>query len=117
MNVMEIARPEKRDDGRLGFVVEPGEMYPATVDHIVTRLKVQARPGGALTVLYDQASQLPVEAWQWALRPLADCPAGAREARAEALEIARLWFTETLHQAVSQQAIGLHILKDETYRL
>lgn len=117
MNVMEIARPEERADGRLGFVVEPGEMYPAAIAHICQRLEVQARPGGTLTVLYDQASQLPAEAWEWALRPLAACPDGARGARAEALEIARLWFTETLHQAVSQQAIGLHILKDETYRL
>lgn len=118
LNVFELVTQEDRPDGRVGFVVNPDALYRAAIEHIRQRLDLQARPGGYLGQLFDMVQELPDVAFEWALRPLSDdFTPEEREMRAAVLELARKWFTEVLHQAIGQEPMGLHILKDERYRL
>lgn len=131
LNVFDIAHPEDRSGDRLlaelpegapelpnqytWFAVQPAELYPATLAHIQKVLEGQ-RPPDPLGMYFDAARRLAPAAWAAAELERAACPVDLLAVRAEALEIARLWFTEMLHQAAAGP-IGLHILKDERYRL
>ena len=116
LDVFKIAKQVERDDDRVGFEVEPREMYPEAIAHVVEATG-GPRPGGVLGTYWDRAKQLPPAAWELALRTRDECDAEQLAARAEALEIARLWFTEMLHAAINHKPMGLHILKDELWRL
>jgi hypothetical protein len=66
-----------------------------------------------------KAMTLPKDAWEAALAPASDAMASEqREARAEALELARMWFTELLHVSIEYKPMSIQILAgDYTYRL
>lgn len=71
-------------------------------------------------VYLGRAMMVPQGAWEMALQPVSEeMSQENREARAEALEVARLWFTELLHMSVDYRPMSLRITKDEgnTYRL
>lgn len=120
LNVLAIAKPEPREnETRPWFVVEPGELYPAALAHVALVVKNGARPPDPLGLLFDQARQLPTNALtELALIPFSEVGNSqkTRTARATALEIARLWFTELLQTTVGGP-IGLHILKNEDWKL
>jgi hypothetical protein len=117
LKVFEIAVPvDPTNEGYENrFDIDPNKMYPATVAHIVGVLDKQAQPDGALQQEYVKALALPAEAWAVALASKADCAPELVEARAEALTIARRWFTEILQSAVGGP-INPHITKNEKYR-
>ena len=108
--------------------VKPGDAYPKTIAHIRERIANAAPPdryisvGGSirenpLLTLYGRALEVPAQSWDHALEPGDNYPPKARANRAEALEVARLWFTEELHQKLDYAPMGLHILRDERYKL
>lgn len=118
LDVFAIAKAEERPEAdRAWFALNPGELYPATLGHVRQVLE-GPRPAEPLGQLYDRARALPVEI----LTAVAETPSKAAYSnalvlqRAEALEVARLWFTEMLQQAVGGP-IGVHILKDERFKL
>lgn len=115
-------------DGATWYQLEPGRVYPAILRHIEEALDREAvAPDGALAPLWSAAGRLPREAWQWARIPKHKCPAEYAPFRAQALEIARLWFTELLHREHSGiphpregealRPLGVHLLRDEAWRL
>ena len=125
--LVEVEERENIND-RTYYAVDPAKVYPATVKEIVRRLDEEDVParyvqaGGEirdnpLLRLFGRAKEIPPQAWDHALESRENYPAKAREARGKALEIARLWFTEVLHQENDYAPLGVHILKDERYRL
>jgi hypothetical protein len=129
IDALAMATPEERAGfSRPYYAVDPGEFYPATVAAIKAQLETGKTPpryiqaGGEirqnpLVELYQRATKVPEQSWDHALEPGDNYPPKARANRREALEVARLWFTETLHQQLDYAPLGLHILKDERYRL
>lgn len=115
MDVFTIAEPESRDDDRAGFVANPADLYPAALAEVVRVVQTAERPSGALGLLYDRAQVLQTIDPDAYKRALTGKPGDS--GRAEALEIARLWFTELLHAAIDHAPMGLHITKDEHYKL
>lgn len=112
LNVFAAARiGETTEDGYVQVEVDPADMYPATIAHIRSRIASSSVPDGALKQEYDAAKLVPESAWDMALVPDAGNPD-----RAAALEIARRWFTEVLHQAVGAP-MRLRITRDLTYKL
>lgn len=115
------------------YAFDPAVIYPATIQRIkevvASRdspipeelIDNQAPPGvepRSVAVAYVNTARLfPLEAWDWALqdRDLVYDPKQIA-LRAEALTLARRWFTQALHCAVGS-AVGVHILKDDYYRL
>lgn len=121
LNVFEIAEIETRPGAdRPWFRVAPAELYPTVLRHVADVVANGTRPPEPLGVLFDRANELPYNAFtELATLPFGDKiknDEALRWTRAQALEIGRLWFTEILQTAVGG-AIGLHILKDEDWRL
>lgn len=118
MDVFAIATPEDRPDAPdyTAYVVDPEMLYPETVNHILSVLGIGTIPAGALRQYYLEAQRLNLSAWDLALTPLEACPAAQRIDRAQALELARLWFTELLHEAHGGPVL-VHILANGKYRL
>ena len=111
LNVFDVStRNPEREDGYVSYDINPDTMFPTTVTHIQDALTF-ARPDSALGRLWDKAKERDEDAWTWALAPRGDVAGEhARSERDLALEIARLWFTEMLHQATGAP-IRVHILK------
>jgi len=101
----------------LRFEVDPDVLYPAALEHVVAALGRQ-RPAEPLGQLWDAGQALkPVlaDVLTWTKTPR-DQFQGADDAamiaaRARLIEIARLWFTELLHQAVGGAPMNVRILK------
>ncbi len=127
-DVMQYAIPEDRSDERytwFGFV--PDQIYPYTLRRIIT-----VRAGAAPDELIDPHSSVPngvalsylamakeisEQALYAAMIPKGDCQPWVIEERAKALNLARLWFTQALHVRMNGTPIGVHIWKDDAYRL
>lgn len=143
MDIFKIATKDnernKQQPERNWFNADPGKMYPAMVEFIQAQV-AEGRQGDGIirSKYYPDAQALSAEAWQLALIPRQEVTRKADiEARATALETARLWFTELLHRALRWQAagmtdakfwhteppaeaaapLGLRIEKDERWRL
>lgn len=113
------------------FDIDPALMFPATVGRIVEVLEsgivpielmdrkpvFGINPLAAAEQLILRAKRLPTFAWEHALAHKSKCAEPARPDRAEALEVARLWFTQAMQ--VKEGVVILHILRDpnDTYRL
>ncbi len=115
-DVMAYARRENRPDHFEWYAFLPSEIYPATILRI---LEVR-RSGEIPEELIDEHSIAPHGvAMDYMKRALA-IPEDAFELngadRGAVLELARLWFTQALRVKVGKP-IGIHILKDEAYRL
>lgn len=117
LDVFSIARVGDQVEGGYRPVeVDPADLYPATIAHIRGRLATASVPDGALKQEWDQALSIPTDAWEAALVDGSALTGSAREQRAAALEIARRWFTEVLHQAIGGP-MQLKITRDLTYKL
>lgn len=136
--VTEDTQRNQREKERNWFIANPAELYPAAIAHIQDRLAA-GDPGDGIirSQYYPAAAVLPPRAWELALTPRAEVSAKDIELRAQALEIARRWFTELLHRALRWKAagvespvlwateppqpaaapLGLRIEKDEDWRL
>lgn len=135
-------REHRRDDNeRVTYQVQPRVVYPMMVAYIRQALGetpadvthgLRPKTVSAIRPLLQQAKALPPEAWELALVPRADVEAAnlitrlrnrwpdketALSVRGQALEIARLWFTELLHERVGYMPLRVHITKDERWRL
>ncbi len=104
--------------GARRFEVKPSEMYPAAIADLRATLESGRAVSGALAMYKGKAQSVDVEAWGLALLPRGDVTSSvAIRARAVALELARLWFTESLHQSIDHAPMELRILKDGDWRL
>jgi hypothetical protein len=124
------------------YVVNPGEVYPAVVQFLTDNMgeigRVYAQGDAALVgkalagdfwagfivrarrTIADVLA-VPDRGWELALVDRADLPADRDDAdvvaRAQALEAARLFFTEALHQAIQNAPMGIRWTKDERFKL
>lgn len=114
------------------FVVEPSYMYPAMITRIQQALQdKEAVPAELIDTHGNEeidsrsaarqhmrdAKAVAQEGWQLCDAENSDMLAdGQRKMRAQALEVARRWFTRALKNRVDGP-IGLHILNDPKYRL
>lgn len=92
---------KRTDEGRRWFSVDPSELYPAV-------LKEQGITGDQLRLALTPRDQFD------------DSTEADRQRlafRAEILETARKWFTTKLHDKVGNKPMGLHITKDDAFRL
>lgn len=100
------------------FQVKPSAMYPAALADLQDALETNRTVSTALETYKAQAAQLDPEAWGLALTVRGELTSrAALLARSGALELARLWFTESLHQFIDHGLLEIHILKDEDWRL
>lgn len=126
LDVMAYAAPEARaDESRVYYAVRPDEMYPAMIEYIVGVLEGEIDPfDGVLAKAADDvtfykclATRLDRRVWSLALTPLDQVGAADWELRAQALEIARCWFTALL-KSLDSRPLGVHILAGSgAYRL
>lgn len=127
---MELVEIELRpNDPVIWYRIWPGRLYPAMAAEVQRVLEAgeAGRPTGALVTLWEAARSLPREAWGLALNEKRFCAVPEVALRAQALELLRLWFTEMLqreHAGIPHPAegeamapLGLHILRDEAWRL
>lgn len=113
------------------YLVKPSEIYPATVARIVEAIQtpevVPAElidnsptcllPDGVARSYLTQAMMLPARAWDLTLLPVGLVPDEDRKPRAQALELARHWFTEAIHNKIGR-SIGIVIdAEDGAYAL
>lgn len=134
MNIRDYAKTDDR--GR--YAVVPGEIYPATIGWITSNrdalaealaqpdavLITRALNGDTLAAFVVRARQnvtealaVPVMGWQLAVVPRSQVVDDDVALRARALETARRFFTEMLHQSVGGGALHIRILKDEAWKL
>lgn len=100
------------------FQVKPSMMYPAALADLQDALETNRTVSTALETYKVQGAQLDPEAWGLALTVRGELTSrAALLARSRALELARLWFTEHLHQLIDHGLLEIHILKDEDWRL
>ncbi len=123
MNVFEYAVPEKREGAdREWYAIEPGKMYPAMIAEIQDVLATGRAVPASLALHRNEAQALPEFAWGLALKPRSEFngpePAvtDLLKLRAEALNVARRWFTEMLHTAIGYKPMCVHILKDPDWK-
>lgn len=135
---LQIASVEDRPDlpDLKAFAVAASDLYPPTIARIRDVLASGEIPAelvdqnppvgvsreqGALRLL-SSARRVPAEAWDMALEPREDVnhPENV-EARAQALETTRHWFTRALHMAAGGGGLNLHIVvngpEDAAFRL
>lgn len=135
---LQIASVEDRPDlPELNtYAVAASELYPPTIARIGEVLEAGgipqelvdpdppigvSREQGALRLL-SNARRVPAGAWEDALVSRDEVNGAERlEARAQALEVARHWFTRALHMSTGGGGLNLHILnngpEDAAYRL
>lgn len=135
-----IAQVEERPDlpGLTSYAAAASDIYPAVIARIREALETGeiplelvdqnpptgvSREQGALLYL-SAARRVPEAAWSDALMPrshFAEAETERIAARAEALEVARRWFTRSLHLAFGGGRINLHITtagdEDRAFRL
>jgi hypothetical protein len=123
-----VVLEQRENEDRAFYAVKPSEIYPAMIEHIKETLVAGKAPAkfldtegtpNPLCMYHDEAKRLPAKALDLALVPYAEALGTAEKSeRNAALECARKWFTELLHQALRGAPIGLHILsEDRTFKL
>ena len=120
LNVFELVEEQHRpNDPKVAwFQMEPGTVYPVVIAHIQDVLETPGfTPPDHLGRHFGDAKKVPDEGWEAALKAKDDVPPELHQARYDALECARLWFTASLHAAIGGAKMGLHITKDEQWRL
>lgn len=118
MDIMKLVTPQEADGDTTRYSVQPGDLYPAMQAYIqdvlegeqdVMEFEVQSR---------DAARLLGVDAFDLVTEGKEDVAQEDVSLRADALEIARRWFTAKLHRASGAgRTMELHIAMDEKYRL
>jgi len=130
--VLKYCQVEKRNDPAYKwYAFDPAVIYPETILRILAVIESgeipeelvdnQAAPGvdpRSVAFAYaNAAKELPAEGWHYALTDRDQFIDPQQiTVRANALTLARRWFTQALHCAVGQ-AVGVHIYKDDKYRL
>ena len=100
MNVLNLVKTENRKDGRTWFAVDPAIAYPAMIKFFVLAKEDE-----------QTAQEIPAQ-YHNAVLALDD-----GSPRAVVIDLARLVLTEMLHQQIKQQPMGIHILKNEEWKI
>jgi hypothetical protein len=103
-------------DGRVVFEVEPGKMYPAAIKDINTT-RIADNNWTGVQHLDSAVRHLPARGWELAINLQMEVEPDEESLYNNALELARLWFTEKLHQAINHAPMKLVIKKDLRWRL
>jgi hypothetical protein len=74
-------------------------------------------PGPHLKQHFNDAKELPREAFAFAASDKEDLSEDQQQLRRAALEVARLWFTAHLHTMISKMPMNIKILMDSKWRL
>ena len=114
----------------IGFEAKPSEMYPAMIAHIKELLASGKGPAkyldlegsqNPLIMYWDEAKKIGAGGMDLALVPYSQAVSMddvGKKLRNAALECARKWFTELLHQSIGNKAMGLRILaEDRAFKL
>lgn len=136
MDLKKLVDPENRDagDDRTWFRCDPAVVYPEVIERIQEVIKsgelpqelvdnaspAEIDPRGVARMYLSRAKAVDAAGWKYALQ--------AREKftdpekillRAEALEIARLWFTQALHVQVGGNGtpLGVHWTNSPAFKL
>lgn len=121
LDALSIAkRQDDTEDGRKSFEIHPDNLYPPAIAEVRAEVAKNLRLRDVPEHLehhYPRAKRVSDAAWEAALKSKKECPPELVEARAEALEVARLWFTAELHQAIEKVPMHIHILKGEKWCL
>ena len=99
------------------YHVDPAIVYPMTLEHVKDRIANEQRPPEVLAGLYEKAKEVNPKAWEYTTKHVRFCPEDLVDGRAILLEVARLWFTEVLHQAHGGGGMGVHILNRPDFKL
>lgn len=128
---------EKNERGKIigyshQFKAEADVIYPAMIEEILDTIKDGGETARSIvrgarldkTPIFSQylprALRVPAVAWEMALQEITDDMSDeSLEMRAEALTVARLWFTELLHCSVHNEPMIFRIISkpDKKYRL
>jgi len=116
VDVLKLVKEEKREDGdnRQWLAVDPAVVYPAMLDYFTRALKdptVAASIPGQYRPRVVSLSMGAITMAGQKTKP------DTREGRAQVLDLARLVFTELLHVAIEHKPMGIHILKNEAWKL
>lgn len=117
MNIFAFTNQVGVSDFGPKYEVAPADLYPNMAAHITEVLESGANMPGNLSRYLAQAKALGAEAFDLVGLAKGETLEADLPARAEALEVCRLWFTELLHAAVGYEKIHLHITFDEAYKL
>jgi len=115
LRALDVVVESRADPDYLWLQADPDVIYPKVINAIRLAVDEEEIPSG-LAQYYHQALTLDDEAWRWALTPRGQCPDAVLAARAEALELARRWFTAQLHAELGGRPIGVHWLKRSRWR-
>lgn len=104
-----------------GFEIIPSVAYPRMIGYIRDVIAGYEYVDNNYYNLKMMAMQVSESGWSLALNSANGNIVGLNERersqRAQALETARLWLTELLHQSVNQQGMYLHIVADKAWKL
>lgn len=120
-----VNKEERADDGRTWYTCNPEIIYPAVIARIQEIISsgelpdelvdhkgnVEIDPRGIARTYASRAKALPLQSWDYALQARDKIQdAQVLAIRAEALNLARLWFTQALHVSVGGNgtALGMH---------
>lgn len=106
----------------IGFQIIPSIAYPAVIAHVQDVLSGDdSVPEKGFENLIAMAKSVSYRGWALARDSLTldvtTMSESDRRLRAQALEVARLWLTELLHQSIDKQPMYVHILADPAWKL
>lgn len=140
IDATKYTRAGQMSDGSPGLEIDTATAYPAAIadlrkwagkriemadawEYLVARgmdqkaaINAAGAVAGALQLSADAAGRLPADAFDLALKPLADIDPARRADRAAALECARLWFTELLHAAQGGGAMAIRWIRAPEFK-
>lgn len=140
IDATKYTKPGTMSDGSPGLEIDTAAAYPAAIadvrqwagrkievadawEFLVARgmdakdaINAAAAVANALQLSADAAGRLPADAFDLALKPLADINPARRTDRAAALEVARLWFTELLHASQGGGPMAIRWIKAEAFK-
>ena len=118
-NIFDLVTVEERpeDPQVTWFAVDPAVMYPAMRIHILGAIVAGRTPPEHLKVHYQDAMAVTQQGWESMEMPRDQVDPDLVDARVAALECARRWFTAMLHVTIGGAPMGVHILKNEDWRL
>jgi hypothetical protein len=112
----DTTRTASDPDGRTWYDVDPDLVYPWTLARIAEALAGGTVPATIRDLYLPRAQALPAEAWALAATPRSQVAEADLPARAEALDLVRLWAQELQHAAVGYAPRGVHITNRPGWR-
>ena len=98
------------------FEVDTATFYPAAVNDIIYTIETN-QGWTEVEALNRQVISIDQCAWDLVEVPASRARDEDAELRRQALELARLWFTEKLHALVGHGKMFLRITKNQAYKL